>query len=226
MSQFEYQPATHVLHHLKQVSLVAVVGPTAVGKTSLINAALARESSLHLLLSHLSRESRPGERDGVDAHFDDRKAMEQTMTAGGYVQVAPSVFGDLYATGPQDYQTSGAMICPIISQAMPVFRALPFKVVRSIFIVPPDYKTWQHRIQEHGFTPEQLKRRFTEAIHSLIYGLEDEETHIVINDSLDIATEDLITLALGRPMPPRLQADQSRARMIIQDLLDKLRAIV
>lgn len=226
MNHTEYRPAAWVLNHLRQVSLAAVVGPTAVGKSSLIDAALASEPSLHLVLSHLSREPRPGERDGVDAHFEDRQHMEQTIAAGGYVQVAPNVFEDLYATGPEEYRTTGIMICPIISQAMPTFCALPFKTIRSIFVVPPSYEIWQSRIQEHDFTPEQLKRRLTEAVHSFIYGLENEETHIVINDSLDIATEDLVTLALGRPLPPRLQADQSRARNIMQELLNRLQTTV
>ncbi|HSW99932.1 MAG TPA: hypothetical protein VLH38_02770 [Patescibacteria group bacterium] len=223
MNHAEYIPAAQVLQHLTHVTLAAIVGPTAAGKSSLIDAALLHEPCMHLVLSHLSRDPRPGEKDGVDAHFDDRAIMERRMAAGEYVQVAPSVFGDLYATEPDDYRTDGVMLCPIIGQAMPAFRALPFKAVRSIFIVPPDYETWQQRIKGHGFTQEQLNRRLVEATHSLIYGLEDETTHLVINDNLDLATEDVIRLALGKSLPARLQADQSRARVIVQSLLERLR---
>lgn len=218
-----YRPAPYVLERLRQVNLVAVVGPTAVGKSTLIAAALEHEPSLHLVLSHLSRDPRPGEQEGVDAHFETREAMEARMAAGGYVQVAPSVFGDLYATAPEDYNPAGSMVCPIISQAMPSFRALPFKSLRSIFVVPPDYETWQTRIHAHGLTPQQLQRRLVEAEHSLIYGLEDETTHLVINDSLTVAIEDFITLALDNPLPPRLRADQSRARVIVRNLLERVR---
>jgi guanylate kinase len=219
----DYRPAPQVLDHLKGVSLVAVVGPTAVGKSTLIMAAMAREPRLRLVLSHFSRAPRAGERQGVDGYFDNRAVMERRVAEGGYVQVAPSVFGDLYATAPEDYDQRGVMIMPIIAQAMPSFRALPFKVVRSIFVVPPDYASWETRLKQHGFTPERLPSRLAEAERSLIYGLEDEPTQLIINDSLDVATEDLLTLALDKPRPPRLQADQSRGREIVASLLEHVR---
>ena len=223
MDTAAYRPAPQVLDRLRHVTLAGVVGPTAVGKSTIIAAALAREPRVHYFITHTSREPRPGEREGVDYYFEPRAAMETKMAAGEYVQVAPSVFGDLYATEPGDYSPTGVTIGAIISQAMPAFRALPFKRVRSIFVVPPDYATWQQRIRAHNFSPAQLPGRLAEAERSLVYALEDENTHLIINSSLAAATEDFITLALGKPLPPRLLADQARAREIVRNLLEQVR---
>jgi len=93
-----------------------------------------------------------------------------------------------------------------------------------VFIVPPDYETWQQRIAQHGFTPEQLKKRLAEAVDSLEFALHDDPTYIIVNEDLATAAEDFVTLALGRELSPRLQADQTRAREIVQQLLNRLRA--
>ncbi len=224
MNSSDYQPAPHVLDHLKQVRFVAVIGPTAAGKNTVIAAAQVREPQIHLVLNNTSRASRPGEQEGRDYRFLTRAAMEARIAKGEYAQVAPSLFGDYYATAPEDYRASGTMAMPVLAAAVPVFRALPFKEFRTIFILPPDYETWQVRIAVHGFEPEALHKRLVEAESSLVFALEDEQTHLVINQDIKTAAANFVTLALGKPMDSRLQADQSRAREIAGELLSRLRA--
>ena len=218
-----YQPAPHVLDRLKQVNFAAVIGPTAVGKSTLINAAIQREPSIHLVLNNTTRAPRLGERDGIDYLFKSREAMEARIAKGEYVQVAPSVLGELYATAPEGYSTEGVAVMAVLGEAMPVFRSLPFQSIRSLFVLPPNWETWQQRLRLHGFKPEQKAKRLAEAERSLQFALDDSETKLIINEDLDTATDDFITLALGRPLGERLQQDQARARAIIQYLLDNLR---
>ncbi|HKU18999.1 MAG TPA: hypothetical protein VJP80_07075 [Candidatus Saccharimonadales bacterium] len=218
-----YQPAAHVLDRLRRVDFVAVVGPTAVGKTTVIKAAMARDPAIHLVLNNTTRAPRPGEQEGVDYQFRSREEMLARIKRGEYAQVAPSVLGEIYATAPEGYATSGVAVMAVLAQAMGHFRALPFKRCSAIFMLPPDWETWQRRLVAHGFTPEHLKRRLAEAARSLAFAAEDQEVKILINQNLDLAAEDFITLAHGRPLSARLQADQSRARRIVADLLDHLR---
>jgi len=224
MQTFSYQPAPEVIERLRQVTLVAVVGPTAVGKSTLITAAIERNpQDIHLVVVDTTREPRPGERDGIDYNFRSRQHMTETMGERKFVQVAPSVFGDLYATAAHAYATDGVAVMAIIAAAMPDFRALPFKEIRPIFVLPPDYATWQQRIKHHGFDDVQMRRRLVEAEASSVFGVEDEKTQFIINESLDVAIDDFTTLALGKPMGTRLQADQSRGREVVADLLAELR---
>lgn len=222
MEFFEYRPAPHVIDRLKQVDFVAVIGPTSVGKTTLINAAMEREPRLHLVLNNTTRAPRPGEREGVDYLFQTRAVMEARIAKGEYVQVAPSVLGELYATAPEGYVTEGVSLMAVLADAMPVFRSLPFKRIRSIFVTPPDWQTWEQRLSAHGFTPEQRAKRLDEAKRSLQFALDDEQTMLVINQDLPTATDDFITLALGLPLSDRLQQDQARARDDVRNLLSKL----
>jgi len=220
----DYTPDPKVLQGLQSVSLAAVVGPTAVGKSTLISAAMKLNPDIHLVLNNTSRAPRPGEQEGVDYAFHTREEMLEIMERREFVQVAPSLLDEIYATKLDSYATDGVAVMAVLAQAMPDFRALPFKVVRSVFIVPPDYETWQQRIAQHGFTPEQLKKRLAEAVDSLEFALHDDPTYIIVNEDLATAAEDFVTLALGRELSPRLQADQTRAREIVQQLLNRLRA--
>jgi len=224
MDASAYRPNERVLKQLKRVDFVTVAGPTAAGKTTLIKAATVANPKLHMLVAGASREPRPGEWDGVDFHFSTKPTMEARAKKGDYATVVVGATGDLYTTAPEDYTEDKVVLLAALAEAIPLFRSMPYRQCRTIFVVPPDYETWYVRLKNHDFTLEQLKRRLAEAERSLVFGLEDEVTHFVINQSLDVATGDFIILALGKPMPERLQADQPRARVIITDLLTHLRA--
>jgi guanylate kinase len=223
MDPAQYQPAPDVIRHLQEIDFVAVVGPTAVGKTTLIKAAVAREPRLHMLVGGTSRDPRPGEQDRVDFHFGNREDMLARIQKGAYATLAVGATDDLYTTAPEDYPAGKTALLAVLAYVITDFRKLPYKTFRTIFILPPDYRTWQQRLKRHSFDAGQLRRRLVEAERSLVFSLEDEAVQFVINDTLDIAARDLIALATGRQLDPRQQADQSRARMLAGEQLLELR---
>jgi guanylate kinase len=220
----DYRPAPHVLGHLRSVDFVAVVGPTASGKTTLIKAAIERApKELHMLVGDTSRDPRPGEYEGIDFHFGAKEAMFARAEKGEYATLAIGATGDIYTTAPEDYPAGKAALLAVLAYVVPDFRTLPYKSFRTIFVQPPDYRTWQERLKRHGFEPEQLRKRLVEAEQSLIFSLEDEATQFVINDALDVAADDFVAHALGRKLDTRQQADQSRARVFAGNFLQDLR---
>lgn len=214
-----YQPAPQVLRRLREVDFVAVIGPSAVGKTTLIRQAMAREPALRLVLNNTSRAPRPDERQGVDYRFETRARMEQRIALGEYAQVAPAVFGDLYATAAADYATDGVALLPVLADAVADFRALPFKSLRTVYVLPPDWATWQQRLSRHGFGPEKLTKRLAEARRSLRFARDDDSALFVVNDDLDTATDDFVTVTTRRERSARQLGDQARARGLVLTLL-------
>lgn len=205
----DYKPGEAALAHLQEVDFVAVIGPTAAGKTTLLEGAIARDPSIHLMLSTTSRPRRPGEQDGVDYHFLSEEEMRERIRRREFLSVAPRVFGDIYATAPEDYATTGVAAAAIIAEAMPGFLALPFGRLRQVFVLPPDWETWQSRIRAHGFTPEQIAKRMDEAGKSLLYAQTTPDLIFIINDDQEQATKDMLDKLLGGA--PRTSAATGRS---------------
>lgn len=218
----DYQPSHSALAKLKGVDFVAVVGPTAVGKTTLMKAATAADPDLKMVLNNTSRAQRATEQDGVDYHFRTREEMLERIARHEYVQVAPSLLGEIYATAPEDYPEEGVGMLAVLADALEMFRRLPFKSFKALFVVPPSAEVWQQRLIAHGFTPDHLHKRLAEAKRSLQYALDHPEMLFVVNDQVEQAALDFIALARGDTLSPRQHADQTRARTIIQEILAKL----
>jgi guanylate kinase len=215
----KYKPSIKVLERLKEVTFVAVVGPTAVGKSTLIHAAVANDSLVNMVKTHTTRPPRPGEQHGHELYFETHLRMDSKIKAGEYVQYVRTSLGDIYATEGGDYFTSGASLMPTFASAIANFRSLSFKQVRTIYIVPPNMSVWQARLAERNFAVDILRSRMQEAEESMRFALNDSNIYFIINNNKNLATKDLITLALGKQLNPRLAADQALAREICANLL-------
>ncbi|MBN1174286.1 MAG: hypothetical protein JXA67_19100 [Micromonosporaceae bacterium] len=220
MSAEHYRPAPKVLARLASVDFVAVVGPSAAGKTTLIREAARREPDLHPVVNNTSRDPRPDELDGADYRFETRAGMDERIARREYVQVAPNAFGDLYATAAEDYATDGVALLPVLADAVPTFRALPFKSVRVVYVLPPDPLTWHQRLVRRRWSAATHAKRLAEGARSLAFALTDQATLFVVNEVLTTSVEDFATIVLRRSWPARLRRDQTRARTIVEVLLD------
>src|SRR5581483_6131474 len=182
-----YEPSPEVLRKIGNVTLCIIVGPTGVGKSSIID-----RSGFKFVPSNTTRSQRPGERDGVDMIFE--KDIDQAVAnikAARYVQIATGASGDLYATIDTSYPDSGVAILPVMADVVPVFRRLGFKDTKTIFIAAPTSKEWMRRIKKPGLTEHDIQKRMPEAHRSLNFALQDPDTHFVLNDDLNTAVEDV-----------------------------------
>ena len=77
--------------------LFVVSAPSGAGKTSLLQALLNQDTTLHASVSHTTRPMRPGERDGVNYHFVDQQAFGAMVQNQAFLEHAV-VFGHQYGT--------------------------------------------------------------------------------------------------------------------------------
>lgn len=208
-----YQPSPEVLAHITGVRLLMVIGPTGVGKTTLIN-----QLGITYVPSDTTRLPRPGERSGVDMIFlSDYAKVISDIQAGKFVQVALGAAGDLYATSASSYPASGWATMPVMADVVPLFRVLGFGNTLSAFITPPNYTEWMRRLGGH-LEKETLDRRLDEAKRSLEFALGDSQTHFVLNDQVGPAVAQIKQLLTGQFDPRREQA----ARIAAQGCLAQL----
>jgi guanylate kinase len=206
-----YAPATDVANHIKNLDVLMVIGPSGVGKTAVIN-----RLNLKYIISDTTRHPRPDEQEGVDYFFrQDYDKIVEEMKSGRFVQVAVDSGGDLKATRDRAYPDSGIAVVAVIASVVPSYRQLGFRKSISVFITPPSFEEWMQRLDVHELSAEQQALRLTEAASSLEFALNDKETHLILNDDIIEAVNQVKNVLEGNID----QARESQARSIAEELL-------
>jgi guanylate kinase len=143
--------------------LFILVGPSGVGKTTLMKRALKDFPDLQKYVTMTTRPPRPDEIEGQDYHFIDRAQFERLRAEGKMVE-SQEFYGNLYGStydniekainGDVDRITSTEVL------GADNLQRLYAKSTVTIFIVPPDAATLRGRIKERqGQTPQEILLR-------------------------------------------------------------------
>lgn len=193
-----YEPPEKIHQELGRISLLAVVGPTAAGKTTLMNELEnMAPSRIGRAIGDTSRRPRKDEKRGRDYHFRSRRSMLEDMRRQRYVQVALAPTGDLYGTRLSAFQPGKTMVMAVLASEVYTFRTYGFKELKTAFIVPRSDADWRQWIGSHHLSREELAKRTGEAIDSYAFALTDRGTAFILNDTIQAATRRLMRLALG-----------------------------
>ncbi len=189
--QHNYVPSPEIKQSLAQVELVAIVGPTGAGKSTLID-----KLEIPKVLSTVTRDKRPGEKDKHSYNFShDYLKIIDDIKQGNFVQYLVSNSGEFYGTHRNAFPQSGACTMAIVAGAIDNFKTLGFKKITQIYIMPPSYVEWMRRIG--GVRTKDLLTRISEARNSIEKAIEDENYIFVLNDSIDLALQDINSILQG-----------------------------
>jgi len=196
-----YQPNPDVLASMADIKILAVVGPTASGKTTLMEALAKSNPSYKIVLDETSRRPRTGEKHGVDFLFRTREEIVDDAQKGNLVQIALGPNNDLYCTSPQNYPHNGTSLIALVPAAVLEFRELPIKSFKAAFIVPGSYEQWQQWLAKQSrdsqWSDEQLSKRLAEAKENFEFALSDKDMNFVLNNETQSAVDRLLNLANG-----------------------------
>jgi guanylate kinase len=178
--------------------LFVITGPSGVGKGTLIRRLLERVPGLELSTSATTRPPRPGERDGVDYHFVPEEEFDRLARDGQLLEHA-TYAGRRYGTPRSEVEPRLAEGTSVVLEievqgARQVREAMPDAV--QVFIAPPSPDTLRERLEARATDrPEEIERRLAAAQEEL--GARRDFTHVIVNDDLDRATEELVRLVRG-----------------------------
>ena len=209
-----YKPQDAVLDKIAKIELLMIIGPSAVGKTTLIN-----RLGMPYVPSDTTRASREGEVEGKDFYFlDDYDQVVADIQAGKFVQVAIGSAGDFFATRSSYYPPKGIAVMAVLADAVPVFRQLGFAKTISAFIVRADFAAWLKDLKQREAEAKKLQKRIAEAKRSFKFALNDSSTHFILNDKIEGALTQLKELVAGKANRQR----EAEAKRIAQEINLKL----
>lgn len=189
--QVTYRPNPDVLAQLGHINLLAIVGPTGAGKSTVV-----KQSGLPFVIGDTTRPPREGEVHGRDYNFrSDPLSVLEEVERGEFVQFVIQRETEMYGTKASSYPSSGVCAMSILSSALPRFRELGFGSVTPVYIVPPNNTEWMHRIAAHR--DRDLEARLMEAKESLVAALNDPQYIFILNDELPRAAAVMREIAAG-----------------------------
>lgn len=176
--------------------VTVISGPTAVGKGTVVRALKQRHPAVWVSVSATTRPPRPGEADGQHYWFVSDAAFDDLLARDGLLEWAVVHGRDRYGTPSAPVLDALArgerVILEIDLQGARQVRAkLP--QARLVFIAPPNWDELVARLVGRGTeTAEQRQRRLATAKDELASA--NEFDHVVVNDDLGRAVDDLVGL--------------------------------
>jgi len=193
-------------------NLYIVAAASGTGKSSLVNACLAREPGICLSISFTSRLPRPSERNGEHYHFVSSPQFEAMIQAGDFFEYA-QVHGDWKGTAKQSVEPQLAagrdVLLEIDWQGAQQVRAKVENTV-SIFLLPPSKHALAQRLHARGQdSPQTIQHRLDNAREELAHYAEFD--YLVINDDFDTAVDQLCAIFRASRLRQRVQAQRHHA---------------
>ena len=199
-------------------TLYIVAAPSGAGKSSLVNATLARDAQIALSISFTSRAMRPGEVDGRHYHFVSAAEFERMIAAGDFFEYA-RVHGDWKGTARQSVEPQLAAGKDVLLEidwqgARQVREKVPDAV--SVFILPPSRAALEQRMRNRGQDSEEvIQRRLAAAREEMSHY--DEFDYVIVNDVFDEAVAQMHAIFVASRL--RREAQDVRHAGLIAALL-------
>lgn len=228
-----YQTPAKAQQLVRDTRVVFLVGVTAAGKDTILRRLVA-SPDYHHIVSHTTRTPRANhgvlEQDGVDYHFIDLATAEEMLGNGGYVE-AKMFSGNVYGTSVAEIQMAHdenkIALTDIEVQGVAEYRQFADNVI-PIFLLPPDFKTWQERLKgrygDAQIDPKDLRKRLETARLELREALQQPYFEYVVNKDLDTAIKIVDEVAHGSVSKKKNDASRGVAQQLLEDLEQYLHA--
>lgn len=177
--------------------LVVLVGPSAVGKSTIVHRLRSEVPDLYFSVSMTTRAPRPGEQDGIDYFFVTPEKFQSHIDNGEMLEWA-DIHGGLQRSGTPAGPVEKALMegRPVLVEvdivgARNVVKAMP--EAHSVFVAPPSWEVLVERLQGRGTEPQEvIDRRLATAKKELAAA--DECDEILVNDDIDEAVAAMVRL--------------------------------
>jgi len=188
----------HYFPHLRG-QLVVLVGPTAVGKGTIVSWIVKNYPNFVLSVSATTRPPRPGEREGEHYYFVSDKEFDRLIARKALLEWAIVHKVHRYGT-PQDpiealLDEGKNVILEIDIQGA---RQVRRKVARSlsVFIAPPSFEELERRLDNRGTEDAREKHRRLQTAKRELRA-QGECDHVVVNEVVHEAGQLVVDLVVA-----------------------------
>ena len=176
--------------------MLVLSSPSGAGKTTLTRRLLDEDRGVTLSVSVTTRKMRPGEKDGRDYYFVDRRHFDAMVEKNELLEWA-EVFDNYYGTPKKavmDALAAGRdVLFDVDWQGTQQLRDKAPNDLVSIFVLPPSIPELERRLQKRAQDDyETIHRRMAKAADEMSHW--QEYDYVVINHDLDQTFGDVLAI--------------------------------
>jgi guanylate kinase len=176
--------------------MLVLSSPSGAGKTTLSRKLLAQDANVALSVSVTTRKMRPGENEGRDYRFIDRKQFDAMVDSDELLEWA-EVFDNYYGTPKKPVMealaTGRDVLFDIDWQGTQQLREKARADLVSVFVLPPSIPELERRLRTRAQDDyETIHRRMAKAADEMSHWAEYD--YVVINRDLEQAFADVAAI--------------------------------
>ena len=176
--------------------MLVLSSPSGAGKSTLSRKLLDKDKNVMLSVSVTTRKMRPGEKDGRDCHFIDRRRFDALVEKNELLEWA-EVFDNYYGTPKKSVMDALAagrdVLFDIDWQGTQQLGDKAPNDLVTVFVLPPSIPELKRRLHKRAQDDyETINRRMAKAADEMSHWFEYD--YVVINRDLDQAFADVTAI--------------------------------
>lgn len=177
--------------------LLAVSGPSGVGKGTMVKTLVGRRSDIVESVSCTTREPREGEQDGKHYFFLTREEFARRIAENDFLEYDEH-FGNYYGTPTsfvrEKLKTKSVIMEIDVVGALKAKQTFPGCIL--VMVVPPSVEELKRRlISRDTESEEEISNRLARMDYELSY--KDRYDYVIVNDDLESAIQELTEIIDG-----------------------------
>ena len=178
-------------------AILILSGPSGCGKSTLLKEVYKDITDYYFSISTTTRAPRVGEENGVDYFFVTKEEFEKDIKNGDFLEYA-KVHDNYYGTSLKPINKAldegKLVIFDIDVQGHQIVRKKLDSIVTSVFITTPSLEILETRLNSRNTDSKDIiEKRIKNAKGEVEYF--QEYDYIIINDNLEIASKQLVSIA-------------------------------
>ena len=225
-----YQPSLEAQKALRDLKLVLLAAPTSTGRNTLIRA-LLETGTYRYIVSDTTRDPRVNdgvlEQSGKEYWFRSEAEVLAELRAGNYLEAA--IIHRQQVSGISMRELEGASrehkvaITDIeVAGVDSIMKVKPDTL--AVFMVPPSFQEWQHRLQQRStMAASEVRRRLQSACRELQIALDRPYYTFVVSEAVPKTMQTIEQL-----VKQQVNDDEAQdlARALVQKIYEQTKAYI
>ncbi len=199
---------------------IIIAGVTASGKGA-VTEYLSESKGLKQVVTHTTRDPRPGEQNGVDYWFVNNQQMAQLLDAEEMIEVKLVHGHHIYGSSIKAYQDavrqSGKALLIVDVQGVEEITK-NVAGIKAAFLLPPTFDDWMHRLDKRGkMSHTERARRLKSSEEEMRHVLRSNHFNLFVNREVNSVSQAIINNVV-------VPAEQHHNRELAERLIESIQA--